>query len=602
MATVNLKGTRLLNYRPNGGRLGRRAIATTHNPFYGSSSAVYPVLCNIGPQTPYALKFYYNYFYEDRQVIEKQLGSEFRILDSLPPHPNVIRAFAGFVDDWTVIQFADLELDDSALPFTQFVLLERADQTLDEFIHRNPNISLRDACDIIQQLLRGVDHLQKHNVAHRNIKPDNVMISAAKQWKLIGFHEAQEFPANPTLGLAKMQTPYTDGMSRGGAPVTLAPEIYHAKVGSTLDYGKADLWAVGQLIYRIANMETPFGEKAFRSDANYDASRLPPLPMRLASLQPVLIGLLAATPANRWTVATALQALDQILTSLTPVTPTVPVAAPATPTQQRGPAGPAFPAGEVLDQERDRQRLDGIAAAAPPTQFAVRVQSVVEEKGDMLSPIFGVRQRPLLTLREAIQDCPVREVTRYAYFAKLAMQAMAAERGALPYGLTIEEAASIRLYTDQWETAEDSLYFRMNSVLRSADRGGVKPFFNYLKLLFTALDKLPKVQATVYRGVCSDLRTTYQRGRQLPWWAFSSCSDRLDVLQNDMFLGEHGHRTMFHITVRGGVRVREFSSFQGEDEVLLMPGIFLQVDSTLQQQDLTLVQLHEIQSEFAFVE
>lgn len=45
------------------------------------------------------------------------------------------------------------------------------------------------------------------------------------------------------------------------------------------------------------------------------------------------------------------------------------------------------------------------------------------------------------------------------------------------------------------------LYEDLNRLLRDEDRDKLRVYFPYLKLLLTALDKLPDVEATVYRGV-----------------------------------------------------------------------------------------------------
>ena len=45
------------------------------------------------------------------------------------------------------------------------------------------------------------------------------------------------------------------------------------------------------------------------------------------------------------------------------------------------------------------------------------------------------------------------------------------------------------------------LYEDLNKLLRDEDRQKLRPYFPYLKLLLSALDLLPDVEATVYRGV-----------------------------------------------------------------------------------------------------
>jgi hypothetical protein len=86
---------------------------------------------------------------------------------------------------------------------------------------------------------------------------------------------------------------------------------------------------------------------------------------------------------------------------------------------------------------------------------------------------------------------------------------------------------------------------------------------------------------TVWRGVKGiDLRTFYPKGKEFYWWAFSSTTKELSVLQNPMFLGTSGVRTVFNIQVSAGVDLVRYSMFQGsasEAEVLLYPGTKLKV-------------------------
>ncbi|CAF4076277.1 unnamed protein product [Rotaria sordida] len=69
----------------------------------------------------------------------------------------------------------------------------------------------------------------------------------------------------------------------------------------------------------------------------------------------------------------------------------------------------------------------------------------------------------------------------------------------------------------------------------------LRPYFKYLKLFLTALVKLPCVPPqTVWRGVTKDLSAEFSPGTHVIWWAFSSCTCALPVLENNMYLGSEG--------------------------------------------------------------
>ena len=104
--------------------------------------------------------------------------------------------------------------------------------------------------------------------------------------------------------------------------------------------------------------------------------------------------------------------------------------------------------------------------------------------------------------------------------------------------------------------------------------------FRYMKLFLTALVKLPCVPPlTVWRGVTKDLSGEFPPGTPVTWWAFSSCTTELTVLENNMYLGDTGNRTLFSVEAINGRTVRAHSHFITEDELLLLPGTYMIVQS-----------------------
>ena len=157
------------------------------------------------------------------------------------------------------------------------------------------------------------------------------------------------------------------------------------------------------------------------------------------------------------------------------------------------------------------------------------------------------------------------------------------------------------LYSLEWSPSENSFYCILNNMLRSTSRQAqLPPWFLYLRLLITALSKLPSTPGrTVYRGVKMDLRDEYAVGSTRVWWGFSSCTTSISVLQNDQFFGKTGARTLFSIECDTGKSIIEHSYFEGEDEILLLPGRELRVVGCLTMaHQLHMVQLKEIQPPF----
>ncbi|CAF1249002.1 unnamed protein product [Rotaria sordida] len=163
-------------------------------------------------------------------------------------------------------------------------------------------------------------------------------------------------------------------------------------------------------------------------------------------------------------------------------------------------------------------------------------------------------------------------------------------------GLSPDESAAIHLYTLEWDVHENSLYMALNRTLRLADRTKLQPWFKYLKLFLTGFYKLPRSKHTlVWRGVREDLSSLYPKGKEFAWWAFSSCTAALSVLESPNYLGKSGIRTMFSIQTKTGKEIRAHSYFENEDEILLPPGIYPKViDSLNPAEGLHIIQLREI--------
>jgi hypothetical protein len=103
----------------------------------------------------------------------------------------------------------------------------------------------------------------------------------------------------------------------------------------------------------------------------------------------------------------------------------------------------------------------------------------------------------------------------------------------------------------------------------------------------------------VWRGVREDLSALYPKGKEFAWWAFSSCTASIGVLESPNYLGKSGIRTMFSIQTNSGRHICGHSYFENEDEILLPPGMYLKVVDVLNSGDgLYIIHLREIPPPF----
>ncbi|CAF3691272.1 unnamed protein product [Rotaria sp. Silwood1] len=206
------------------------------------------------------------------------------------------------------------------------------------------------------------------------------------------------------------------------------------------------------------------------------------------------------------------------------------------------------------------------------------IKTIVDDSPKDLLPIIDYALEPLLPLRDAC--LPLSSiVSELESYVELAL-----DKSRQPNDdLTQDELAAIYLYTVEWRSGQISLYTILNKALRNtSDRDELRPWYKYLKLFLTALAKLPFVPAqVVWRGVKRNISADFAPGSQIIWWSFSSCTTSLKVLESNLYLGGTGERTLFSIETINGKSIESYSAFNTEDEVLLLPGTYMEVQSQL---------------------
>jgi len=232
-------------------------------------------------------------------------------------------------------------------------------------------------------------------------------------------------------------------------------------------------------------------------------------------------------------------------------------------------------------------------------QHYQRFSDFAAESCTMLMPIQGYEKKPLVSLEEAVEPIAsvVPDVKRMAYVAKTKCKKIPAN------DLSLDESASLMLYSMEWQPHEECLYVVLNATLRSENRKKLVPWFLFLKLILTAFARLPSKHCFVYRGIRRDVSKDYPKGETVIWWGFSSCTTTMDVLKNDQFFGSTGTRTFITIECTSGKDIRNHSYFQSEDEILLPPGRQFEVISCLKQSGgLHMIQLKETEPPYPLLE
>jgi len=209
------------------------------------------------------------------------------------------------------------------------------------------------------------------------------------------------------------------------------------------------------------------------------------------------------------------------------------------------------------------------------TSIIHRFSDVAGELCTMLTPIQGFSNQPLVSLEAAVEPLVsiMPDVKTRVSIAKEAAQDP-------PDGLSLDQSASIALYTIESEPYTSSFYYILNSTLRNEDRGELKPWFLYLKLILTALSRLSPIRLTIYRSLKLDTQIEherYQEGKDVIWWGFSSCTTNKKISQKEHFLTSSGTRTLFIIECFNGKDIGPHAYNKNDQEVLLLPATRFQV-------------------------
>ena len=69
-----------------------------------------------------------------------------------------------------------------------------------------------------------------------------------------------------------------------------------------------------------------------------------------------------------------------------------------------------------------------------------------------------------------------------------------------------------------------------------------------------------------------DAKDKYTEDDDVVWWAFSSATASLKVLESAQFCGKTGLRTIFSIKVHRAVDIQRYSAVGAENERLILPG------------------------------
>jgi len=212
-----------------------------------------------------------------------------------------------------------LPLHDSgeANGFLYYVMPYVEGESLRERLSRSGELPIADAVRIIREIVDALAHAHEHGVVHRDLKPDNVMLS--KRHALV-----MDFGVAKAVSEASGNTQLTTAGVALGTPAYMAPE--QATADPQTDH-RADIYAVGALAYELLTGSPPFGGPNAQAILAAHVTQEPdPVTGQRASVPVPLADLvmrcLAKKPADRWQSAEEmLTVLDGVATTSGGITP-----------------------------------------------------------------------------------------------------------------------------------------------------------------------------------------------------------------------------------------------------------------------------------------
>jgi eukaryotic-like serine/threonine-protein kinase len=204
---------------------------------------------------------------------------------ALLDHPNIVRCITAGQDPESGKHYLVLEFVDGP---SAHALLDR-----------KGHLSVGDAVHLVLDIARGLEHAHSRNVVHRDIKPDNILITQSGIAKL------------GDLGLAKRLDEVSNltGVQVGFGTLDYIP--YEQAVNAKQADVRSDIYALGGTLYHLLTGQVPFpstnyleiAEKKLRGEyvpASAVNSDVPP------ALDRILAKMLASQPLDRYQVVSEL--------------------------------------------------------------------------------------------------------------------------------------------------------------------------------------------------------------------------------------------------------------------------------------------------------
>lgn len=245
------------------------------------------------PDSSCALKFVRPNRVSNKAMVDR-FQQEIRVLSRLPSHPNVVSLIDS--QEWRGVAWLAME-------FIQGIPLDR-------LVTETSQLNIPDACEILRQATVGLGHLQDNNVTHRDLKPDNLLLTSEGSVKILDLGMARLMELDDS---SVRLTPSGTGL---GTPNYMAPEQWQDAKHVGI---QADIYSLGCTLYSLLSGRPPFSSigknKALSLMAAHANAPVPDISILRPDVEPDLQALIrmcmAKKPEDRPKLTSELEALLQ---------------------------------------------------------------------------------------------------------------------------------------------------------------------------------------------------------------------------------------------------------------------------------------------------
>lgn len=183
-------------------------------------------------------------------------------------HPNIIKFIDYFVDNdicYLVTELFGFTFNEELPQYSNHMKHSthtRPAMDLFEFIERNNRLSESKTRYVFRQILDAIAHLHSLGLVHRDVKDENILLSADFQVKLIDFGSVSFYNKNQKLHFSRFL----------GTIQYASPEIL---LGQSYNGPAAEIWQLGCCLYIMLTGQVPFSSAKNVISSNFAQVKVP---------------------------------------------------------------------------------------------------------------------------------------------------------------------------------------------------------------------------------------------------------------------------------------------------------------------------------------